>query len=364
MTRTRSRHRTRMIIVLFGKPGAGKGTQAPLLAKRSAFPTLATGDVLRAAVAQGTPLGLEAKAYMERGDLVPDSVILGIMKEALGAAARTRRASMLDGVVRTVPQAEGSRACSSELGRQVDAVLLLRHRRRGDRAPAQRAHGVREVPDAVHRPRAGDRVRQVRRDARAPQGRRAGGDPQRACVRIDEQTAPVLAVVRAALAHVDDRASGSQRSARGTSRCTGRHRRHSAIVMKALEAMIQLKSPREIEMMARGRADPRRHGRACCARSAKPGMSTWELDEIAETFIRSHEGATPAFKGLYGFPGTHVRVDQPGDRARHPVEEARAAGRRHHLARRRRRLQGLLHRFGDHGRRSARWTRVEAAARR
>jgi adenylate kinase len=113
-----------MIIVLFGKPGAGKGTQAPLLAAALGVPTLATGDELRAAIRAGTPLGLEAKAYMDRGDLVPDSVILGILKQALGEP-RTRHGVLLDGVVRTVPQAEGlARACE-ELGTKVDAVLCF-----------------------------------------------------------------------------------------------------------------------------------------------------------------------------------------------------------------------------------------------
>ena len=113
-----------MIIVLFGKPGAGKGTQAPLLAAALGVPTLATGDELRAAIRNGTPLGLEAKAYMDRGDLVPDAVILGIIKAAL---AEPRHASgvVLDGVVRTVPQAEGLAAVTEELGRQVDAVLCF-----------------------------------------------------------------------------------------------------------------------------------------------------------------------------------------------------------------------------------------------
>ncbi|MBA3888962.1 MAG: adenylate kinase [Gemmatimonadaceae bacterium] len=113
-----------MNIVLFGKPGAGKGTQAPLLAEQLAVPTLATGDVLRAAVREGTPLGLEAKAAMERGDLVPDSVILGIMKETLAQPAY-RTGVILDGVVRTVPQAEGLDRLMRELGRRVDAVLCF-----------------------------------------------------------------------------------------------------------------------------------------------------------------------------------------------------------------------------------------------
>src|SRR5476651_212742 len=113
-----------MIIVLFGKPGAGKGTQAPLLAAALGVPTLATGDVLRAAIGAGTPLGLEAKSYMDRGDLVPDAVILGIMKQAL-SEERHAGGVVLDGVVRTVPQAEGLAKVTEELGTKVDAVLVF-----------------------------------------------------------------------------------------------------------------------------------------------------------------------------------------------------------------------------------------------
>jgi adenylate kinase len=113
-----------MNIVLLGPPGAGKGTQGERIAKTLGIPKLATGDVLRAAVAQGTPLGLAAKAAMERGDLVPDSVILGIMKEAL-AESSAAKGVVLDGVVRTVPQAEGLDAVVGELGKKVDAVLVF-----------------------------------------------------------------------------------------------------------------------------------------------------------------------------------------------------------------------------------------------
>ena len=113
-----------MVIVLFGKPGAGKGTQAPKIAESLGVPTLATGNVLRAAVKQGTPLGREAKAFMDRGDLVPDSVILGIVREEL-AKAEYARGVVLDGVVRTVPQAEGLENMLNSLGRKVDAVVSL-----------------------------------------------------------------------------------------------------------------------------------------------------------------------------------------------------------------------------------------------
>lgn len=111
-----------MNIVLFGKPGAGKGTQAPRLAEALQVPTLATGDVLRAAAQAGTPLGLKAKDYMDRGALVPDDVILGIVRETLSEPTYANGV-ILDGVVRTVPQAEGMRDAMASLGRQVDAVL-------------------------------------------------------------------------------------------------------------------------------------------------------------------------------------------------------------------------------------------------
>jgi adenylate kinase len=113
-----------MIIVLLGPPGAGKGTQGERLAARLDVPKIATGDVLRAAVRDGTPLGLEAKAAMDRGDLVPDAVIMGIMKEAL-AAPSAANGVVLDGVVRTTPQADGLRDALTDLGRAVDAVLLF-----------------------------------------------------------------------------------------------------------------------------------------------------------------------------------------------------------------------------------------------
>jgi adenylate kinase len=113
-----------MNIVLFGKPGAGKGTQAPKIAEALGVPTLATGNVLRAAVKLGTPLGIEAKGYMDRGDLVPDALILAIVREEL---SRPEYAGgvILDGVVRTVPQAEGLYAMLKSLGRKVDAVVSL-----------------------------------------------------------------------------------------------------------------------------------------------------------------------------------------------------------------------------------------------
>lgn len=113
-----------MIVVLLGPPGAGKGTQGERIADKLGVPKIATGDVLRAAVRDGTEQGLAAKAFMDRGDLVPDSVILGIMKEVM-AAPSTQKGAILDGVVRTVPQADGLATMLAELGRKVDAYLLF-----------------------------------------------------------------------------------------------------------------------------------------------------------------------------------------------------------------------------------------------
>ena len=113
-----------MRIVLVGPPGAGKGTQAHYIASHLTIPRISTGDIFRYNVTHSTELGAKAKEYMDRGDLVPDPVILGIMKEALGKP-ETAKGVVLDGVVRTVPQAEGLARVLAELGKKLDAVLVF-----------------------------------------------------------------------------------------------------------------------------------------------------------------------------------------------------------------------------------------------
>src|SRR3954462_11081471 len=113
-----------MIIVLLGPPGAGKGTQADLFAAGLGIPKIATGDVLRAAVRDGTKRGLEAKGYMDRGDLVRDSFSGGILQYVMASPA-TAKGAILDGAVRTVPQAEGLGIMLAEIGKKVDKVLLF-----------------------------------------------------------------------------------------------------------------------------------------------------------------------------------------------------------------------------------------------
>jgi adenylate kinase len=179
-----------MIIVLFGKPGAGKGTQAPLLAASLHVPTLATGDVLRAALRAGTPLGLEAKSFMDRGDLVPDSVILGIVAEELGQP-QYASGVILDGVVRTVPQAEGLATMLRTMGRQVDAVLAFDI----DNDEIVRRLGGRTVCEKCQTPYTGREVGSVCDKCGGVLVRRKDDDPDAVRTRLrvyDEQTAPVL----------------------------------------------------------------------------------------------------------------------------------------------------------------------------
>ncbi|MDA1081544.1 MAG: adenylate kinase [Gemmatimonadetes bacterium] len=111
-----------MIVVLLGPPGCGKGTQGERLAAALNIPKISTGDVIRAAMKAGTPLGVEAKSFYDRGDLVPDALILDIVREAL-AAPEQARGAVLDGVVRTVPQAEGLAVALASLNRPLDLVL-------------------------------------------------------------------------------------------------------------------------------------------------------------------------------------------------------------------------------------------------
>ena len=109
-----------MKLILLGAPGAGKGTQAEILSKLLNIPTISTGNILRAAMKNGTPVGLEAKSYVEAGKLVPDAVIIGIIQERL-AEPDCANGYILDGVPRTIPQAEAMET----MGIDVDTALSI-----------------------------------------------------------------------------------------------------------------------------------------------------------------------------------------------------------------------------------------------
>jgi len=111
-------------LILLGPPGAGKGTQAANLVEDFGLPYIATGDILRAAVKDGTELGKKAKGYMDAGDLVPDDVIVGVVAERL-EDDDTRDGFVLDGFPRTIPQAEALDRSLDEMGRRLTAVLCI-----------------------------------------------------------------------------------------------------------------------------------------------------------------------------------------------------------------------------------------------
>jgi len=109
-----------MRLILLGPPGAGKGTQAEVLVEKLGVPQISTGDILRAAVKNGTPVGLEAKAFMDAGDLVPDNVIIGVVKERL-TESDCKNGYIFDGMPRTIAQAEALDAQNVI----IDAVLSI-----------------------------------------------------------------------------------------------------------------------------------------------------------------------------------------------------------------------------------------------
>ncbi len=109
-----------MNLILLGAPGAGKGTQAEILCKKLGIPSISTGNILRAAIKDGTPTGLKAKSYMDAGKLVPDEVIIGIVGERL-AQPDCAKGCILDGVPRTIAQAEAI----EKAGIRIDAVISI-----------------------------------------------------------------------------------------------------------------------------------------------------------------------------------------------------------------------------------------------
>ena len=128
-----------MKLILLGAPGAGKGTQAEILSKELQIPTISTGNILRAAIKNGTPTGLKAKSFMDAGKLVPDEVIIGIITERL-AEEDCKNGYILDGVPRTIAQAEAL----EQAGIQFDAVVSIEI---SDEAIMQRMSGRRVCED-------------------------------------------------------------------------------------------------------------------------------------------------------------------------------------------------------------------------
>lgn len=113
-----------MRFILLGPPGVGKGTQAKILVEELGIPQLSTGDILRSAIANKTPLGLQAKAIMDRGDLVSDDIVNGIVSERIDGP-ECSRGFILDGFPRTIPQADALGAMLADKGMKLDAVVEI-----------------------------------------------------------------------------------------------------------------------------------------------------------------------------------------------------------------------------------------------
>lgn len=113
-----------MNIILLGPPGAGKGTQAKKISENYSLPHISTGDMLRENISNNTPLGLKAKSYMSRGELVPDELLITIMKERL-ARDDCSGGFLLDGFPRTIPQADALQMILTESSRKLDVVLNI-----------------------------------------------------------------------------------------------------------------------------------------------------------------------------------------------------------------------------------------------
>ncbi|MEH7383167.1 adenylate kinase [Bacillus sp. JJ1533] len=113
-----------MNLVLMGLPGAGKGTQAERIVEKYNIPHISTGDMFRAAIKDGTELGLQAKSFMDKGELVPDEVTIGIVRERL-SKDDCNQGFLLDGFPRTVPQAEALEAILTDLGKKIDYVINI-----------------------------------------------------------------------------------------------------------------------------------------------------------------------------------------------------------------------------------------------
>ncbi len=132
-----------MIVILLGPPGVGKGTQGKLLCERMGLEHLSTGDLLRAARREGTELGKQAQSFMDKGELVPDGVIVGMVREKLQELGPDAGVAF-DGFPRTVPQAESLDAVLTELDRQVDRVIVLQA---DDAVLVKRLSGRRSCPE-------------------------------------------------------------------------------------------------------------------------------------------------------------------------------------------------------------------------
>jgi len=292
-------------LVLLGPPGSGKGTQGERLQEDLELPYYATGDILRAAVREGTELGRAAKDYMDRGDLVPDEVIVGMIGERIDSS-EAADGFILDGFPRTAPQAQALATKLAELGRELTAVLLIDV---SDEEVVRRLGGRRTCVENGH-------VFHVEFNPPKQEGV-CDVDGSELVVRDDDKpevirhrleqyhakTAPLIEHYDSqSLLRQIDGAASPDAVADEIQRTLATLRLEAAREGTSVYKMIIRKTPEQVDKMAAAGEILVRCLHMLKAK-ARPGVTTKELDLAAEKLIRS-QGAEPAFKGYRGFPGS------------------------------------------------------------
>jgi adenylate kinase len=277
-----------MKLILLGAPGAGKGTQAEILSRKLGIPTISTGNILRAAMKNGTPVGKKAKEYVESGRLVPDDVIIGIVEERL-AEPDCKNGYILDGMPRTIPQAEALEergigidwAVSIEIS---DATIIARMAGRRTCKNCGATYHVVNIPpkaEGICDICGGELT--IRQD----------DEPETVKARLEvyhRETEPLKAFYteRGILKAVENQPSWKKPQK----------------PLRRLWAlnMIIVKSPREIELM-RQAGKITAAARTLARQMVAPGISTLEIDREIHRFILK-SGAVPSFLGYGGFPAS------------------------------------------------------------
>ena len=310
------------VLVLLGAPGAGKGTQAHVLARHLGLPRVATGDLFRAAVRDGTPLGVDARAYMERGALVPDEVTVGMLLERL-AAPDAARGAILDGFPRTRSQAEALDRALDERGAGVEAALLvdvpadeLLQRLSGRwLCEAAGPHLPRDGLPAAGAPASATSAARGSSSATTTGPRWCGPASSSSSGALEDvvdhyRAAGLLQTVdgRRPIAAVIERPA---RLHRARARTGGRTRDHPQVGGR--DRHDAARRPR------RGRG-PRPRARRRSARASRRRTSTRSPRRTS-----AKSGATPSFKGYHGYPVVDLHLDRPRGRPRDPGPTARSA---------------------------------------
>ena len=281
-----------MKMILLGAPGAGKGTQAERLCKVLNIPTISTGNILRAAVKNGTPTGKQAEAYMKAGKLVPDEVIIGIIHDRLDEDD-CKNGYILDGVPRTIAQAESL----EKAGIRFDDVISIEI---PDEAIMERMSGRRVCEHcgaSYHLVAVPPKVPGVCDSCGGKLIQRHDDEPETVKHRLEvyhKETEPLK----------DFYAREGSPEIGGKSTLCGGHNQGHPQRPEEMKLMITLKSAHEIELMRRA-GKITAAARALAGEMVKPGVTTQEIDRAVEHFIRK-QGAVPSFLHFPGPPGVRA----------------------------------------------------------